>query len=77
MTIKVLGPWNPWRDAAVRNVKEALAASGLDARVEEVNDILTIARYGVFNTPAVVVNGVVKCAGRVPPIEEILTWLRQ
>jgi hypothetical protein len=32
-------------------------------------------RYGVTMTPALVVDGVVKCSGRVPSSSEIATWL--
>ena len=77
MIIKVLGPWDPWRDQAVRNVKEAVAARGISAQIEEVNDILTIARYGVYSTPAIVIDEQVKSVGRVPRTEEILAWLKE
>ncbi|RKZ17570.1 thioredoxin family protein [bacterium] len=38
------------------------------AKVSEVNDIL---KYGVMSTPALVVDGDVKCVGRVPDVDEI------
>ena len=31
--------------------------------------------YGVMSTPALVVDGVVKVAGKVPKVEEIKEWL--
>jgi len=42
-----------------------------------VSDIMKIANYGVFGTPAVVVDGKVKSVGKIPKKEEILAWLGQ
>jgi len=39
--------------------------------VIKVQDIKTITNYGVLMTPALVVDGVVKVAGKLPKIEEI------
>jgi hypothetical protein len=47
----------------------------LDAEVVYVQDIKEFGKYGVFMTPAVVVNGEVKVAGKVPKESEILKWL--
>lgn len=44
---------------------------GIDAEVAKVQDIKTITNYGVLITPALVVDGVVKVAGKVPKVEEI------
>ena len=44
---------------------------GIDAEVIKVQDIKTITNYGVLMTPALVVDGVVKVAGKVPKVEEI------
>ena len=43
----------------------------LDAEVIKVQDIKTITHYGVLVTPALVVDGVVKMAGKLPKVEEI------
>jgi len=40
-----------------------------------VTEPLEIAKYGVFGTPAVVVDGEVKSVGKIPKKEEIRTWL--
>ena len=45
---------------------------GLDVEVTYVQDIKEFGRYGVFMTPAVVVDGEVKVAGKVPKDSEIL-----
>jgi hypothetical protein len=41
-----------------------------------VKDIKTICNYGVLMTPALVVDGVLKAAGKVPKVEEIQDWIR-
>ncbi|MBW1702788.1 MAG: TM0996/MTH895 family glutaredoxin-like protein [Deltaproteobacteria bacterium] len=77
MEIKVLGPGCPKCQATEKNVKEAVAESGLDAQVDKVTDIMEIARYGVFGTPAVVIDGKVKCVGKIPEKQEIMTWIEK
>jgi len=42
----------------------------------KVKDVKMIANYGVLVTPALVVDGVVKVAGKVPKIEEIKEWIK-
>jgi protein-disulfide isomerase len=38
---------------------------------------MEIAKYGVFGTPAVVVDGEVKSVGKIPSVEEIKKWLNK
>jgi len=75
MDIKVLGPGCPKCQQTEKNVKEAVAEAAVDAKVEKVANLLEIARYGVFGTPAVVVDGQVKCVGKIPTKEEIKKWI--
>ncbi|MBW2020992.1 MAG: TM0996/MTH895 family glutaredoxin-like protein [Deltaproteobacteria bacterium] len=75
MEIKVLGPGCPRCGQTEKNVKEAVAEAGVDATIEKVTDVVEIAKYGVFGTPAVVVDGRVKSAGKIPEKEEIKAWL--
>ena len=77
MEIKVLGPGCPRCEATERNVMEAISELGITANVEKVKDINQIASYGVFGTPAVVIDGQVKCVGRIPTKEEIKKWLQE
>ncbi len=49
---------------------------GIDAEVIKVQDIKTITNYGVLMTPALVVDGVVKVAGKLPKVEEIKAWIK-
>jgi hypothetical protein len=41
-----------------------------------VQNIKAITNYGVLMTPALVVDGVVKVAGKVPKLEEIKGWIK-
>jgi len=75
MEIKVLGPGCAKCKKTEEVVRAALAESGLDARVDKVTDLMEIAVYGVFGTPAVVVDGQVKSVGKVPSKDEVKSWL--
>jgi small redox-active disulfide protein 2 len=75
MEIKILGPGCAKCHQVERLVKETLEETGTDAAVEHVTDFKKIASYGVFGTPAVVVDGKVKSVGKIPKKEEIKTWI--
>ena len=78
MIIKVLGPGCTSCVALDRVVRDAVAALGLDATVEKIEDYPTILGYGVMSTPALVVDERVLFSGRVPraaQVREILAGL--
>ena len=75
MEIKVLGPGCPKCSQTEKIVKEAVAEAGVDAQIEKVTDTMEIAGYGVFGPPAVVVDGEVRCVGKVPTMNEVKSWL--
>jgi small redox-active disulfide protein 2 len=75
LEIKVLGPGCPKCQQTEKVVKEAVAEAGISAEVEKVTDMMKIAGYGVFGTPAVVINGEVKSVGKIPKKDEIKKWL--
>jgi len=75
MEIKVLGPGCPKCKQTEKIVKETVAESGFEANVEKVTDVMEIAKYGVFGTPAVVIDGEVKSVGKVPDKDDIKGWL--
>lgn len=76
MEIKVCGPGCAKCHETERIVREALAEAGATAGVEKISDFNQIAGLGVFATPAVVIDGVVKCVGRVPTRKDVLGWIR-
>jgi small redox-active disulfide protein 2 len=75
MDIKVLGPGCPKCQQTAKIVKEAVAQVGVDARIEKVTDTMEIAGYGVFGTPAVVIDGDVKSVGKIPQKKDVIGWL--
>jgi small redox-active disulfide protein 2 len=75
MDIKVLGPGCPKCQQTEKIVKEAVAEAGVEARVEKVTDTMEIAGYGVFGTPAVVVDGDVKSVGKIPKKQDVISWI--
>jgi small redox-active disulfide protein 2 len=77
MEIKVLGPGCPRCHETEKNVKEAVLEAGVEAQVEKVTDTMKIATYGVFGTPAVVVDGEVKSVGKIPSKDEIKAWIEK
>ncbi len=77
MKIEVLGTGCPKCQATEANVKKAVEGLGLQAEIRKVTDIKEIGSYGVFGTPSVVINGKVKCVGKIPTVEEIKKWLEE
>ena len=75
MDIKVLGPGCPKCHQTEKIVTEAISEAGVEASVEKVTDVMKIAEYGVFGTPAVVVDGDVKSVGKIPKKEDVKTWI--
>lgn len=75
MEIKVLGPGCPKCGEVEKRVKNALAELSIAADVEKISDIKKMMSYGILGTPGLVINGQIKCAGRIPRPEEIKAWI--
>ncbi|OQY58489.1 MAG: thioredoxin family protein [Desulfobacteraceae bacterium 4572_88] len=75
MNIKILGPGCAKCGKTEKIVREAVEAAGIEANVEKVTDMMEIAGYKVFSTPAVVVDGEVKLSGKVPKKKDVLGWI--
>lgn len=75
MDIKVLGTGCPKCKKLEQATIEAVAATGIDATVSKVEDIMQIMQFGVMTTPALVVDGKVVVKGRVPSVDEIRNLL--
>jgi small redox-active disulfide protein 2 len=75
MKIQILGTGCPKCKTLMANAEEAVRTLGVEARIEKVDKIAEIMRFGVMITPALVVDGEVKAAGKVlsaAQIEELL-----
>ncbi len=77
MEVKVLGPGCKRCAQTEQIVHEALKEAGISAEVEHIKDPVEIANYGVFGTPAVVINGEIKSVGKVPTKDEVKKWLEE
>ena len=69
--LQVLGPGCPKCVELGKRTEEAAKAMGGDYEVEKVSDLKKIMAFGIFTTPALVVDGEVKLVGQVPSVEEI------
>jgi small redox-active disulfide protein 2 len=76
MKIEILGMGCANCNKLYQNALEAVKLSGKEVEVIKVEDIQKIMAYGVMSTPALVVDGVVKVAGKVPKVEEIRGWIK-
>ena len=70
-TIQVLGPGCPKCVELAKRTEQAAQALGGDYEVEKVSELSKIMAFGIFTTPALVVDGEVKVVGQVPSMEEI------
>jgi small redox-active disulfide protein 2 len=71
MKIEILGTGCVKCQALMDNVKEALSKIDGFHQIEKVEDIMKIMEYNVVNTPALVVNGVVKSTGKLLSVDEV------
>jgi small redox-active disulfide protein 2 len=74
--IQILGTGCPKCKLLASNVEAAVKALSLEATIEKVERIQDIIKFGVMTTPALVVDGQVKSAGKVLSADEIKTLLQ-
>ncbi len=77
MQVKVLGTGCRKCNKLYEQVKKAIDTSGVSADLQKVEKIAEIADYGVAITPALVIDGEVKSAGKIPKAEKIEQWLKE
>jgi small redox-active disulfide protein 2 len=76
MKIQVLGTGCAKCKQLTANAEKAVATLGLATAVEKVEDLREIMRFGVMTTPALVVDGKVRAAGKVLTAEAVMDLLR-
>ena len=76
MKIQVLGTGCTRCDKLYAEAERAIARAGVSAELSKIDRIEEIMEFGVVMTPALVLNGEVKSAGRMPDTEEIISWLK-
>ncbi|HOT47125.1 MAG TPA: thioredoxin family protein [Spirochaetota bacterium] len=75
MMIEILGPGCFKCQKLEEVTKQAVSELGIDAFINHITDYNGITNRGIMITPALVVDGVVKVAGKVPSLEEVKIFL--
>lgn len=75
MILEVLGTGCAKCKMLHESVLKAVAETGVQAEVRKIEDIAAIMERGVLSTPALVKDGKVLVAGKVPSPKEIAAWL--
>lgn len=75
--IKILGPGclNCYRVEQV--AVDALEMLDVEATLEHVTDYVEIMKYPIMATPGLVINEELVCAGRIPSIKEVISWVKE
>ncbi len=71
LKIQILGSGCPNCTKLYEMTREAATAAGAQFEIEKVQDIQKIMEFNILATPALVINGEVKVAGRVPSLDEV------
>ena len=74
--IEILGASCPKCKKLNELVEEAVNELGVSAEIIKVTDINKIIDYGVMMTPALVIDGDVKVAEKIPEKEGIKRWIK-
>lgn len=77
MKIEILGTGCSKCKTLIQLAQETINELGISAEIVKVYDINEIMKYDVMMTPALVIDGKVKSAGRIPVRKEIKKWLTE
>ena len=75
MKIEILGTGCPKCKKLTELTEEVVNELGVSAEIIKVTDINKIIDYGVMVTPALVIDGDVMVAGKIPEKEEVKKWI--
>jgi len=77
LIIRILGPGCVSCNSLQKMVIDIMADLGIAADVFQIHDLDEIGRFGVLRTPALLINGAIKSAGRLPSRSQIEEWLQE
>ncbi|HEY3296409.1 MAG TPA: thioredoxin family protein [bacterium] len=76
MEIKILGHGSATCKRLYAEAERAIERTEVEANLCKIERIDDIVKYGVVMTPALIIDGEVKCMGQVPSSEEIVSWIQ-
>ena len=76
MKIEILGMGCAKCKKVAMNAEQAIKETGVSAEVIKIEKIDEIMKYGVMMTPALAIDGQIKCSGKIPTVEEIKQWIK-
>ena len=77
MKVEIFGSGCPKCNAMEKMVFNTLAGLDISADVTKIKDIKEMVRRSIMLTPALFVNGVKRCEGRLPSAAELQQWLKE
>ncbi len=75
MKIEILGTGCMKCNKLYAAVTEAVEKAGVEVEVVKIQDLTEIMKRGATITPALVIDGEIKVAGKVPKVEELVKLL--
>ena len=75
--LQILGAGCPKCQRLTETAETAARELGIGYEIEKVKEIEKIMGFGVMATPALVIDGEVKAAGKVPSVEQVKEMLRE
>jgi len=77
LEVAILGPGCYSCNQLEKDILAVLSETGIKAGLNHITDPGIMVQYGILPTPALIINGKVKSAGRVPAKSMIKKWLEE
>lgn len=74
--IKVLGPGCPNCIKLEAMCHEVVAELGIEAKIEKITNVNRFSDLGVWLTPGIIINGIVKLQGKMPTKSTLMGWVK-
>lgn len=75
MKFQVMGPGCTKCNQVADNATAAATELGIEFEIVKISDFNEMMKFGVMMTPALAIDGDVKCVGKVPSVDEIKKML--